>query len=170
MNKVIVAFAAATSVLLGAGAVSAQSFGGTSGTITGQLGLRQTLGFDLPCTLADIPVSVSSTVLAVTTTGATTSSPVPLCFFPASAVTMGADWQITDGGVVGGVQRVNIYIPLVNALGGTCGAGTIYGEVVNGGPPLELHIPRQSIPGMAGGVSVPCFLEGDVIVDGVSFS
>lgn len=172
MNKVIVALAAATSVLLGAGAASAQNFGGTTGTITGQMALRQTLPFDLACSIANIPVSVSSTSLAVTTSGATLTSPVPLCFFPASAVTLGADWQITPAAAVGGVQRVNIYIPRVNALGGYCGAGTIYAEVVFAGPDLELHIPRQSIPGMAGSpsASTPCYLEGDVVVSNVSYS
>lgn len=159
MRKVISAVCAASLVAFAAGAANAQSLSG-SGTATGTLDLRQTLPAPLACPLNNIPVSTGAGN-GFSTTGATTSSPVVLCSFGLGVnVFMTSDWVLTPTSYT----SITISNITANALGGTCGVGSVEAEVLDAGAPLLLYIPPQTIPGDP----VDCEIEGIVEIAGVS--
>lgn len=157
MKKVLLSLAAISTVAL-AGQASAQSFVGTTGTIDGVLSLQQTL--TLSCTLNTLTLNVTSP------SAATTAFPyLPYDFCSGvSAVNSNSDWTVT---AISSTQ-ISIYIPHVNAVAGTCGAGTVIATKVADGPPQQFNIARQSIPGKVGLIPWDCWISGDVFVSGVS--
>jgi hypothetical protein len=159
MKKIFVAMAA-VSTLVFAGHASAQSFVGSSGTVTGALELQQTL--TLPCTLNALTINVVSPSVAYT---AFPYLPYDFCS-GVSAVNSNSDWTIT---AISSTQ-IAIYIPHVNAVAGTCGAGTVIATKVANGPPQQFRIDRQSIPGKVGFINWNCWISGDIFVSGVSLT
>lgn len=158
MRKVFSAVCAASLLVFGAGAVSAQSLTG-SGTATGTLDLRQTLPSPLACPLNNIPISTTSGI-GNSTTGASPGSPQVLCSFgPGVNVFMTSDWVLTPTSYT----SVTISNVTANALAGTCGAGSVEAEVLDAGPDLVLYIPFQVISGSP----ADCEIEGVVTISGV---
>lgn len=159
MRRVVAAVSAASLLVFGAGAASAQALTG-SGAATGDLNLQQTLPVPLACPLNNIPVSTSGGV-GNSTTGASPANPQVLCSFgPGVNVFMTSDWVLTP------ISYTQVVISNItaNALAGTCGPGSVTADVLDPGADLVLYIPQQTISGNP----VGCNIEGVVTISGVA--
>jgi len=157
MKKTIASLVCVGVMAIG-GVAHAQSLSGSSGALTGSLNLRQTLTSPLACSVNSIPYGITGGV------GQTTANVTPpfnrsLCTGVVGlGVKMLGNWTITATGgsnlLISGVH--------VQALSGVCGGSTasITGTLTSAN---TISIPFQTIPGTAGGSSVPCELEGTVV-------
>ena len=169
MIKHMIATAAVALVVAASGGVAnAQVWSPSpfSGLIKGTLTLEQTLP-PVTCNVSGLGSGGYPVFTTGTTTASTTFSSFPfsLCPFPLGGIQAGGQlsFSIID------YDTVSIVIPPVTALGGTCFGGKIIGEIDSLGPPLEIHIPRQSVPGedFLGRPRV-CWISGDVYIPGLS--
>ncbi|WEK58622.1 MAG: hypothetical protein P0Y52_03540 [Candidatus Brevundimonas phytovorans] len=163
MTKLIISIAAAAAVVLGAGSVSAQTFGSAAGTkaVTGTLNLKHLLPSTSTCTLNSIPVTVASTTSVMTNFGGTFG----LCTQPLLAgVTAVGDWNVTPNGV----DKVQITTQRINTILGWCPSKVLNANVTGRGTTwIDLQIPLQT---WAGQLSGTCEASGTVRVSNVTYS
>lgn len=160
MKKLLVALSVVSAVAMSAGSAAAQWSPAPSGPhdIYGDLIVRQTLPFDLPCPFANTVMIDGSGV-------ARTNDPLPASLCTSglgTGVLMNSQWTITRSGSTVTVSNIDI-----TALGGTCVGtvtGTIRTPIPPAPPPTIIDIPYQMVVGPN---TPPCYIGGTVYVDGV---